>query len=65
MPPAPIGVSDEPAPDDIVGLHSVPIGSSGAARYAEWTSHAAAEIDSLYTRYATIDKVLRPWTRDW
>jgi hypothetical protein len=65
LPPAPLGVTDEPAPDDVVGIQSVPIGSRGAARYAEMISHGAAEINYLLDRYLTFEKKLRPWTRDW
>jgi hypothetical protein len=28
-------------------------------------SHGAAEINYLLDRYLTIEKKLRPWTRDW
>lgn len=56
-----MGVSSEPAPADIIGLYSVPIGSSGAARYAEMVSHGVAELQRLLARYAAIDKVLPPW----
>jgi hypothetical protein len=60
-PPAPLGITDEPAPDDLVGVYSVPIGSSGAARFGEMLSHGTAELVHLLNRYLTIDKVLPPW----
>lgn len=61
VPPAPLGVSDGPPPSDVVGLYGVPIGNSGASRYAEMVSHGAAELNRLLVRYALIDKIKPPW----
>ena len=60
-----MGIHEGPAPDDIVGLYSIPVGSSGAARFGEHASHGLAELEHLITRYMTIDRYLPPWTRDW
>lgn len=56
-----MGVTDEPAPDDLIGVYSVSIGESGAARYAEMVSHGAAELQRLLARYIAIDKILPKW----
>lgn len=61
VPAVPWAVTDEPAPADVPGLYSVPIGSSGAARFGEMVSHGVAELARLMSRYLTIDKVLPPW----
>ena len=60
-PPVPLGVTSSRAPDDLIGVYSVPIGSSGAARYGEMVSHGAAELNRLLVRYALIDKITPPW----
>lgn len=61
MVPAPLGVSSSPPPDDIPGIYGVPIGDSGAARYAESVSSALRELNKLLVRYALIDKIKPPW----
>lgn len=60
-PPVPIGITDSAAPSDLPGVFSVPIGSSGAARFGEMLSHGIAELNRLIVRYATIDKIFPPW----
>jgi hypothetical protein len=60
-PPVPIGITSSPAPTDLPGVWSVPIGHSGAARFGEMLSHGVAELNRLLVRYATIDKVFPPW----
>jgi hypothetical protein len=60
-PPSPLGITDEPAPTDIVGVYSVQIGNNGAARFGEMLSHGTAELNRLLVRYAQIDKILPPW----
>jgi len=52
-----MGVTNTPAPDDIPGIYSVPIGHSGAARYAEMVSHGVDELNRLLVRYALIEKI--------
>jgi hypothetical protein len=61
MPLAPMGVTSSPAPTDVPGIYSVPIGHSGAARYGEMVSHGVAELNRLLVRYALIDKIKPPW----
>lgn len=60
-----MGISSEPAPADVPGVYSVPIGSSGAVRFAEHVSHASAELVELVNRYLLINKIPLPWVRDW
>ena len=60
-PPVPLGITDEPAPSDVTGIYSVPIGHSGAARFGEMLSHGTAELNRLLVRYAQIDKIIPPW----
>lgn len=63
LPAIPFAVSEEPAPTDVPGIYSVPIGHSGAARFGEMLSHGIAEGVKLTNRYLTIDKILPPWAR--
>lgn len=56
-----MGVSSSRAPSDIPGVYDVPIGASGAARYAEMVSHGVTEAEKLLTRYLLIDKIKPPW----
>lgn len=56
-----MGVTNTPAPDDVPGIYSVPIGSSGAARYGEMVSHGVRELEHLLTRYLLIEKIKPPW----
>jgi hypothetical protein len=58
---APLGITDSPAPTDVPGLYSIPIGKSGAARYGEMVSHGVAELNRLIVRYITLSKYLPPW----
>lgn len=57
----PLGITDEPAPDDLIGVYSVPIGNSGASRFGEMLSHGTAELNRLLVRYAQINKYFPPW----
>lgn len=60
-----MGISSSPAPADIPGVYSVPIGANGATRFAEHVSHGAAELEKLINRYLLINKIPLPWVRDW
>jgi hypothetical protein len=60
-----MGVHEGPPPSDIGGVYGIPIGSSGAARYAEAVSHVAAELEHVINRYVTIEKYAPPWPKDW
>ena len=62
-PPAPLGITEGPAPSDLVNVYSVNVGSSGAARFAEMLSHGVAETSALLNRYLSIDKILPPWLK--
>lgn len=60
-----MGIHAGPAPDDVPGLYSYPIGRSGAARYGEMLSHAGAELERLINRYKLVEKISPPWLVDW
>lgn len=63
--PVPMGISSSPAPDDVPGVYSVPVGASGAVRFAEHLSHASAELVELVNRYLLLNKVPLPFVKDW